>query len=435
MIGQIEKIINHPVRWATVISVLTGIYGQGTLLLSGVLVARILGVEDRGYLALLVVFPTLCSQLVGLGFPIAITYQISANPNQLPKILNLAGKTFAIQALVIVIVHGMIMWFFLGNYPDFPRVTGYLTLLAGPTMLAIQYGLAFFQGIGKFYHLNILRILLTTSYALMVLSLFLTETGDLHRVTMIWVIAAIFAGTVAFELVRRLKHPMTEKMALDNPPSQKEMLKFGLKGLLGSTSPMDTFRLDQLVAGLILSPIALGLYVVGGAFGTLARLIAQSASMVAYPTIANRQDREAAGRTMWRFFWAVSLVNGLLTIILIVSVPWLVPLFFGDAFNEAILLAQILLIGAALMASRRVLVECLRGLGQPQVSTFAEISMYPWLFTGGVFLLWNYGVQGLASGVAIGFGISLIVALGFALGQKRAAITFSPRSEVRNTLS
>ena len=435
MIGQLKRITNHPVRWATVISVLTGIYGQGTLLLSGILVARILGVEDRGYLALLVVFPTLCSQLVGLGFPIAITYQIAAKPNQLSKIVRLVGKAFAIQTFVIVIVHGMIVWLFLSQHPNFHRNTAYLTLLAGPTMLAIQYGVAFFQGIGKFYNLNILRILLTTTYAITVLGLFLTETGNLHRVTLVWVISSIFAGTVAMELVRRLKNPIEETTALDNSPSQKEMFKFGLKGLLGSTSPVDTFRLDQLVAGLILSPMALGLYVVGGAFGTLARLIAQSASMVAYPTIANKQDGEAGRATMWRFFGAVTLVNGFVTILLIVSVPWLVPLFFGQAFVEAIPLAQILLIGAALMASRRVLVECLRGLGQPQASTFAEISMYPWLLTGGVFLMWRYGVQGLASGVAIGFGISLVVALWIALGSKREAITFSPRSEVENSLS
>jgi len=379
VIGKLERLTNHPVRWATVISVLTGIYGQGTLLVSGVLVARILGVEDRGYFALLAIFPTLCSQLVGLGFPMAITYQVAANPNQLSKIVKLALNTFGIQALVIVVMHGAVVWFFLGKHPDFQRTTAYLTLLVGPAMLAIQYGVAFFQGIGRFYSLNILRILLTTTYAIMVLGLFVLEAGNLHHVTIVWVISSIFAGTVAMELVRRLKNPMAETRTLDNSPSQKEMLKFGLKGLLGATSPMETFRLDQLVAGLILSPSALGLYVVGGAFGTLTRFIAQSAGMVAYPTIVNRRHGKAGRETMWRFFLAVTLVNGLLTTFLIVSVPLLIPLFFGEAFIQAIPLAQILLIGAALTASRRVLVECLRGLGQPQASTFAEISMYPWL--------------------------------------------------------
>ena len=38
-------------------SILTGFVGQGVLIVSGVLAARILGVQDRGYLALLVLFP------------------------------------------------------------------------------------------------------------------------------------------------------------------------------------------------------------------------------------------------------------------------------------------------------------------------------------------------------------------------------------------
>ena len=435
MISKLRRLTDHPVRWATVLSTLTGVYCQGTLLVSGILVARILGVEDRGYFALLAVFPTLCSQLVGLGLPNAITYQIAANPNQLSTLVKLAKKTFVIQVLVVVLVHGTIVWLFLGKYPDFQRATAYITLLVGPAMLAIQYGIALFQGIGRFYSLNILRILLTTTYAVMVLGLFVLEGGDLYRVTMVWVISSIFAGTVAIELVRRLENPIAETQTFDNSPSQKAMLKFGLKGLLGSTSPMETFRLDKLVAGVILSPSALGLYVVGGAFGTLTRLIAQSASMVAYPTIVNRQHGETGPGTMWRFFRAVTFVNGLVTIFLMLSMPWLIPLFFGEEFIEAIPLAQILLMGSAFMASRRILVEGLRGLGQPQVSTFAEISMYPWLLTGGAFLLWHYGVQGLAFGVSIGFFISLAVALWLGWSQRKRDITYRQRSEVENSVS
>lgn len=431
VIGKLERLTNHSVRWATLISVLTGIYGQGTLLLSGILVARILGVEDRGYLALLVVFPTFCSQLVGLGFPIAITYQVAANPNQLSKIVKLALNMFGIQALVIVVMHGAVVWFFLGKYPDIQRTTAYLTILVGPAMLGLQYGVAFLQGIGRFYSLSILRILLTTTYALMVLGLFVLGAGDLHRVTLVYVIASVFSGTVAMGLVRRLKNPVAETSPLDTSPSQKEMLKFGLKGLVGSTSPMDTFKIDQLVAGLILSPSSLGLYVVGGSFGNLTGLIAHSASMVAYPTIVNRQHGDAGQKTMWLFFWSVTLVNGLITVFLVFLVPMLIPLFFGEQFIEAIPLAQILLIGAGFAASRRILVEGFRGLGKPQVSSLAEVSMYPWLFTAGIILVWHYSIEGLALAVTSGHGLSLAIALWFGLKiQKELSLPLSSNSGI-----
>ena len=48
---------------------------------------------------------------------------------------------------------------------------------------------------------------------------------------------------------------------------------------------METFRLDQAVVGLFLTPAALGLYVVGLAFANLPRFIAQSVGYIAYPRI------------------------------------------------------------------------------------------------------------------------------------------------------
>ena len=431
---MIQHLRGNPVRRATVLSVLTGIGGQGTVLVSGILVARMLGVEDRGLLALLAVFPNLCSQIVGLGFPIAVTYQIAATPNQLPTIVKSAMKMFTIQLFVLLVLHGMIVWLFLRWNPDFQRTTAWVTLLVGPAMLALQYGVAFLQGSEKFQSLNILRLLLTTPYAVMVLGLYLMEWGNLHRVTIIWVFSTILVGLLALDLVRRLTNSGQELERPHAQLSQKWMFKFGVKGLIGATSPMETFRLDQLVAGLVLSSSALGLYVVGQAFGTLTHLVAQSASIVAYPTVVSRGKGQAGQATMWRFFWAVTLINGLVTVGLIALVPILIPLFFGQQFVGAIPVAQILLVGAALAASRRILVEGFRGLGKPQVSTIAEISMYPWLLSGGGILVWQYGLEGLAAAVAIGFFISLSVAIWFGWSLPKEAIIYSPRTGTEDAL-
>lgn len=434
MVGVLQGFKKHPIRRATAASILTGIWGQGFLVVSGVLAARILGVEDRGYLALLVVFPTLCSQLFGMGFPQAITYELAINPNELPLMVRWASNWFVFQVVTIVVVHGIILWLYLGRNSGLPASTAYMTLIIGPAMLALHYGLAFLQGIGDFNRLIILRLFVSTAYAVLLLGLFVLEAGDLHRVTLIWVISLVCSGFLALELVRRLKNSRNGLSLSDKKPSQKEMLKFGLRGLVGSTSPMESFRLDQLAAGLILSSSALGLYVVGQAFGTLTKLVAQSASIVAYPTIVSRGSGKVGQDTMWRFFWAVTFINGLVTALLIVLVPILIPLFFGQAFTDAIPVSQILLIGAALAASRRILVEGFRGLGKPQVSTIAEVSMYPWLLTGGGFLLWHYGLEGLAAAVTIGYFVSLSVAVWFGWSLPKEVISCPQKTGTENAL-
>jgi len=89
----------------------------------------------------------------------------------------------------------------------------------------------------------------------------------------------------------------------------------------------------------------------------------------------------------------------------------LVLFFFGKEFLASVSIAQILLIGTTFAASRKILVEGLRGHGYPRISSLAEVSMYPWLLTGGAFLMWVYGVKGLAIAVAIGYALSLAVAI------------------------
>ena len=73
-------------------------------------------------------------------------------------------------------------------------------------------------------------------------------------------------------------------------------------------------------------------------------------------------------------------------------------------------------------ASRRILVEGLRGVGFPHVSTVAEISMYPWLLTGGIYLTVNYLEVGLALAVAISFGISLVVLIFYGIKVRKRVL-------------
>jgi len=52
---------------------------QVLLTVSGVLIARTLGPEDRGYLALLVVVSGICVLAGGAGLPTAVTYYVAQN--------------------------------------------------------------------------------------------------------------------------------------------------------------------------------------------------------------------------------------------------------------------------------------------------------------------------------------------------------------------
>ncbi|MCG2722010.1 MAG: oligosaccharide flippase family protein [Thermodesulfovibrionales bacterium] len=402
--------INIPILRATFESVVTGIAGQAVLIISGILVARALGLERRGYLALLMVFPAILSQLGTLGLPQAATYFIAKDNKRAAEVYNPLKIAFFGQALVLVMIHIMIVTLYVHHEPKEVALAGYLTLAVIPGVLVQQYGLAILQGCRTYRLFNVMRLMPATLYAAGVLLIFLIQVASLPTIAVTWVGVNIMVGFLTLKFSLTKAQGLREESAAINSSSFSQMLKFGLKGLLGTASPLQNFRLDQLIAGLFISPVALGIYVVGQAFTNLVRFIAQSVGMVAYPSVAAEGNTGTGKRLIWRFFVGVSILNGIVVLILIALMPILVPFFFGKEFSESIPIARLLLLSAYFESLRQILVEGMRGLGRPEVSTWAEIAMYPFLFVFVPVLISTYNLIGLAGAVVLGYFLSLIVA-------------------------
>ena len=113
-----------------------------------------------------------------------------------------------------------------------------------------------------------------------------------------WAAANALLGAVTLTVaLQRLGEPLPDRV-----PPIRRLVAFGAKGLLGSNSPVEYYRLDQAVVGLFLTPVALGLYVAALAFTNLPRFISTSVGMVAYPHVASVKDPSEATRKLWRFF-------------------------------------------------------------------------------------------------------------------------------------
>jgi len=408
-IGLIRKHWS-PLRRDAAETILTGIAGQTVLVISGILVARALGPEGRGYLALLVVFPVILSQLGSLGLPQAATYFIAMNRDDARLVYNRLKVPVLGQALVLVIIHFVIIFLYVRHKPEEVILAGYLSLAIIPGMLAQQYGLAVLQGCQMYRPFNVMRLMPATMYAILILSIFLAQVAFLPSIAFVWVCSYIMVGlfTAYFATFKVLR--LDENKNDTRSPSLPQLFKFGLKGLLGTVSPMQNFRLDQLVAGLFLSPAALGLYVVGQAFTNIVRFIAQSAGMVEYPAVAADANNNTAKQLIWRFFIGISVMNGVIVLALIVLMPILVIFFFGKAFSGSIPIARLLLLGAYFDSLRRILVEGMRGMGRPEVSTWAELSMYPLFAILAPILISHHGLIGLAVAVILCYFLSLLVA-------------------------
>ncbi|MPZ21994.1 MAG: oligosaccharide flippase family protein [Dehalococcoidia bacterium] len=359
------------VRLSTAGSIASGFAGQGFLVVSGALAARLLGIEDRGQLALLALFPAVLAQIGGLGLPAAATYFIARERSAAPLVARLLIAPALIQALILTVLHAaivMVLW-----PGDGPAL---LTLPLVPALLAAQYALSIIQGQGRLRTFNIARLLPVATYAVAMAIAFALSPADLGAIIAFWVAANVAAALIGVRLALVGLGPVRELSAAS--VDRRQLISFGVKGFLGWASPLEAFRLDQAAVGLFLSPASLGLYVVASAWTNLPRFVAQGIGQVAYPHIASRPTPGAALGSLWRFFAVTTTACAAVVVVLELVVGSLLPLFFGSEFEDAVGIARLLLVAALFQSARRILGDGARGAGRPQLASIAEISS--WIF-------------------------------------------------------
>jgi O-antigen/teichoic acid export membrane protein/O-antigen ligase len=388
---------------------------QVLLTMSGVLVARGLGPEDRGYLALLVVVSGICVLVGSAGLPTAVTYFISRSPLSGRAITRSLSVPVLVLTAATAAVQFTILFAFVHDDPQRVRVAALISLFLVPGILAQTFGLAILQGYERFRPFNVLRVLPTALYAFVVLAVFLLHGAGLVVFMTIWVAALLVGGLLALGIALDGLPPGNEAI---EAPGRKPLFRFGLKGLVGSTSPIEALRLDQVIVGLLLAPVTLGLYVVGQAFTNLPRVIASSVGMVAYPHIASQEDSSSARRSLWRYFMLGVAICAVVIALLELVTGQLVSIFFGDEFQAATPIARVLLLGTLFMCARRVLTDSVNGLGRPGLGTVAEIASWVFLIPSLAALLPPYGAVGVALALAVSWFLSLVLLIGLVLASE-----------------
>src|SRR4051794_22691603 len=103
------------VRMATTTSLASSAFAQLMLVVSGVLTARMLGPDGRGFLALFIVVPSTIAQLGGLGLSLACTYYIARFPSKTRLIVRAVRRPALVQVGVLTLVHvAVTIWLVVG---------------------------------------------------------------------------------------------------------------------------------------------------------------------------------------------------------------------------------------------------------------------------------------------------------------------------------
>jgi O-antigen/teichoic acid export membrane protein len=379
--------------------------------MTGVAFTRSLTVSDRGYFALLTLFPAILFQVIALGAPSAVAFfganEDGARHARGHSILKLVG----LQALACLAVHVVLLLAYLPHAPTSIYPAALLSLVISPLALAIEYGIAALQATRRYDLVSICRPISTIASAPAALAAWALFPGDLlDAVGAITFGLALGCAVTAYLGVSSYASLLSGRATRGT--SISKILSYGIRSYVASLYPIDAFRIDQLLLAAWTTPASLATYAVASSFTNFPRFLAQSVGYVALPLVAASQFAQR-GRVQLRIVLAVAGPILLLSVPIFVLMPALVELFFGSAYRSAAEPGRLLLLAAILLAVRRIAVEALKGSARMGLAIAAEIAT--WVVLGLVSrgLVTTSGINGMALSLVTAYfvGILVIVAL------------------------
>lgn len=399
-------------------ALITSFAGQATLVVSGVIVARVLGPSDRGHLAAFVLVATIFSLTVSAGLPTAMAFEIAAGKRSVRGMLRDLQGVLVLQAMLLLVLPAATL--LLIYLRSDVLTAALLTLPMALAVVTVMYALSFLQGQQRFGLFNVLRILPAVLYALVVLVGYLLGARSLEAFSLIQSSALTAAAVVIAVLAVRGADGANKVRQ-----SVKPLLSYGIKAQVGATSPLESLRLDQVAVATLVGPTGLGIYVVAAAFTNLPRFVAESLGMVLFPRVAERVNSGGKKQIALEAILLTVVLAGAIVLTLILTVQLLIPFFFGDQYRAAIPVARILLVAAFFLAMRRVVGEALRGADLPMPATAAEAISWVVFVAAAVPLTISYGTEGAAVAMALSAAASALYLSSsvarIALQRKRAA--------------
>ncbi len=336
---------------------------------SGVLLARALGPTGRGEVAAVQLWVFFLTTIVVLGIPDAVVFLAARRRAAAGTYVTSAAALTLLASLPVMVVGWLVLPVVLASQSDATVDLARAFLVFVPIYaIAIQPSQGL-RGLGRFTWWNLLRLLPAVLWVGVAAAAILVDernpTFVIYGFVAAWLITLVTTIAVAVPVLGR---PFRVDVGTWGP-----MLRYGLPLLVASVPQWLNFRLDQLLLAAFVESRELGLYVVAVAWAGLVTPLVNAIGVVLFPRLAAEHEAEVQHRMLFRVVRITMVVVGALVLILLVLTPVAIPLFFGQAFTDAIPVAVILVVASGALALNFVLEEGFRGLGRPTEVLRAEV--------------------------------------------------------------
>ncbi|MDC1320349.1 oligosaccharide flippase family protein [Flavobacteriaceae bacterium] len=348
-------------------SVLIKYVGMSLNILTGIMIARLLGPEGKGEIALFLVNLVIISQLYNFGIP---EFSILSYGKKIfnPEVILVAGLSYS-----IFIFFGLsLVVTYLYIFSDYNLFEFAVLLLVGGLLESIathfRHLMLGFKKIKK-YNFNVL--IQTVSYLLALLFLYFSDILYVNNVLTILVLSRFIAIIAALNFVFKfeLSRVFKQKVAVLNyfKDISKQCYKFFFMGL-GAT-------LNQRIVYFFLdnyySNDKVGVYSVSESFPGLINVASSQISFILYPYITNEKK---SGKRLTTIALLLTLSIGIIALIIMSLIGQsIIDFIYGEAFSESYLSMLVIIAALTFYSMNNSITNFLISIGKVNAAAKAVI--------------------------------------------------------------
>jgi len=382
-----------------------------TLAIVGIMVARQLGPEGKGVVALALMVPQFLFSVLNFGFGTAAIY-LTGRERYTPQ--ELAGATVISGIVLGVLSIGVFPlfagWAFSGPLRGVSPGLVWLALSSIPFLyLTVFMGDIFrANGMMNLYNGGLFCVSIFKVIAIAAV-LYWMRAGELGVIIASWLGLFLLAAVQLVVVARRI--------GFARPPARayKEMFAFGAR--VYSEAVLVT--INGRVAGFILNnyvdPSAVGFFTTADGLAEVLWHVPIAIGLVFLPFTARQDDESAAKSTATlcrHTLWVVTAA----AVLMVLAAPVVVPALYGPPFKAAVIPFMIMLPGVVLYSLMRVISTYLAGRGRPTLVMGLAAIVVASNLALSLLLTPRHGIMGASVAISVAYVLSAAAALWLFVG-------------------
>lgn len=390
-------------KFAALLVIGAGFIIQGLVTISGIVSARLLGVEGRGEVALVVALSGMAGQLT-LGGSLANSVAVRLADSGVTArdgVRHLVPTWLAI-AVGGAVPFGVLFVFLHGGVDDsYVWWLGFMVV-----MLALQYmGFRLVTSALLGENAPMMRVAVATLLPQTLSTLTLVVLYVAVRESSALVVTAIMTASLAAGLVVSVGLLKPATLGRDDTSARvegRQLWRLTRSTYVSSVGPIDGLALDRALIGSLLGTAVLGLYATAIALAALTSTLGSGMAAVLLPRVAAAQrDPVAEKKLVARWLAGGAVVVGTVGAGSALVARPVIEIAFGEEFSAAVPIAYWLIAASALLGYRRILIAVLQGRQRGGSASWIELALTPVVVVGIVIAS--------EAGKPVGAGIAMLV--------------------------